>query len=136
MQWTGFVSDADSVGSWPARAFLAPSYEEGWGISIAEAMATGLPVVAYRLPILDEVYGDPYTGVPLGSVPALADALTQFLLDGEAAARAARSRRARSPRAAAARAAPAGRSCPWDSGRSRSGLAHRPRVGQVVTPGQ
>jgi len=40
-----------------ARLFISPSHEEGWGIAICEAMACGLPVVAYDLPVYAEVFG-------------------------------------------------------------------------------
>ncbi len=94
VRWTGFVSEAEKREIMAgARVFLAPSYEEGWGISVAEAMATGLPVIAYRLPILDEIYRDAYTGVPVGDVAALADALAGPLLDDRVAKRASRSGR-------------------------------------------
>jgi len=39
-----------------AKIFLFPSSEEGWGIAIAEAMASGLPCVTYDLPVFREVF--------------------------------------------------------------------------------
>jgi glycosyltransferase involved in cell wall biosynthesis len=89
IEWTGFVSEERKHSLMAqARVFLAPSYEEGWGIAVAEALASGLPVVAYRLPILDEVFGPVYTGVELGSVAQLAAALQTLLTDDAAAERA------------------------------------------------
>lgn len=38
------------------KVFLFPSHEEGWGIAIAEAMACGLPVVSWDLPIFREIF--------------------------------------------------------------------------------
>lgn len=39
-----------------SKIFLFTSHEEGWGIAIAEAMACGLPVVAYDLPIYRYIF--------------------------------------------------------------------------------
>lgn len=39
-----------------SKIFLFPSYEEGWGIAIAEAMACGLPVVSWNLPVYKEIF--------------------------------------------------------------------------------
>lgn len=32
-----------------SKVFVFPSHEEGWGIAVCEAMAAGLPIVAYDL---------------------------------------------------------------------------------------
>jgi glycosyltransferase involved in cell wall biosynthesis len=62
-----------------ANAFISCSYEEGWGISICEALAMGLPVVAYDLPALREVFGELISLVPVGDVQAFASAITHTL---------------------------------------------------------
>jgi glycosyltransferase involved in cell wall biosynthesis len=41
-----------------SKVFIFPSVFEGWGIAVAEALACGLPVVAYDIPALKENFGD------------------------------------------------------------------------------
>jgi glycosyltransferase involved in cell wall biosynthesis len=41
-----------------SKVGLSLSYEEGWGLSITEFLAMGLPVVAYDLPVFAEVFPD------------------------------------------------------------------------------
>lgn len=58
-----------------ADVFAFSSHMEGLGTAVLEAMAAGLPVVAYDIPPVREVAGDPThaTLVPLGDLSALAD---------------------------------------------------------------
>jgi len=62
-----------------SRILFAPSHEEGWGIAVCEAMACGVPVVAYDLPVYRRVYGDALVTVPEGDYPAFAKALCDLL---------------------------------------------------------
>jgi glycosyltransferase involved in cell wall biosynthesis len=64
-----------------ARVLFAPSHEEGWGIAVCEAMACGLPVVAYDLPVYRRVYGDALVAVPEGNPRAFAEAICRLLDD-------------------------------------------------------
>lgn len=41
-----------------SKVFVFPSLFEGWGVAVAEALACGLPVVAYDIPALREVFGE------------------------------------------------------------------------------
>lgn len=87
VEWRGFVTEDEKrelLSS--ACVFAAPSHEEGWGISVAEAMASALPVVAYGLETLDEVFGDAYVPVDVGAIDSLADELAGLLLDRQRAA--------------------------------------------------
>jgi len=62
-----------------ANVFISCSYEEGWGISIAEALAVGLPCIAYDLPSHRELFGDAIVSVPIGNTKAFATAITNVL---------------------------------------------------------
>lgn len=88
VDWRGFVSEEEKraiLGE--SRLLLAPSREEGWGIAVAEALASGVPVVAYTLPVLDELFGSAYVGAPLGDIGALADAAVELLTEDALASR-------------------------------------------------
>lgn len=62
-----------------AKLLFAPSHEEGWGIALCEAMACGLPVVAYDLPVYRRIYGDVPVTVPEGDFHAFAQAICELL---------------------------------------------------------
>ena len=74
-----------------AGVFISCSYEEGWGISIAEALAMGLPCVAYDLPSHREIFGTAIQRVPIGDTAAFAKKIEAALespeSDGVRAAR-------------------------------------------------
>jgi glycosyltransferase involved in cell wall biosynthesis len=86
VEWRGFVSEDEKRRILTdSRVLLAPSYEEGWGISVCEAMATAVPVVAYRLPVLDELFGSAYLGANVGDVAGLAKLAVDVLTDDSSA---------------------------------------------------
>ena len=80
-----------------ARAFLTASRYEGWPIAVAEAMASGVPVVGFGAPGVDELVRSGRDGmlVPAGDVEALAGALRTVVIDAGLAERLGRSGRAR-----------------------------------------
>ena len=62
-----------------ARILFAPSHEEGWGMAVCEAMAAGLPVAAYDLPVYRRIYGDAFAAVPCFDAAAFAKVIVRLL---------------------------------------------------------
>ena len=78
----GFVPDHDYYPSMKrCRVFLSPSYEEGFNIALCEAMACGLPAVAYALPVYRELFGEGPTLVRKGDTGAMAREIVKLLTD-------------------------------------------------------
>ena len=64
-----------------AKILFAPSHEEGWGIAVCEAMAAGLPVVAYDLPAYQKIYPGAYLAIPCFDHAMFAHAVARILND-------------------------------------------------------
>lgn len=64
-----------------AKVFIFPSHEEGWGISIAEAMACMLPVVTYALPVYPFIFKGINLAVELGDKAGFASLIIRLLKD-------------------------------------------------------
>ncbi|MCY3555754.1 MAG: glycosyltransferase family 4 protein [Gemmatimonadetes bacterium] len=99
VRFTGFVSEEEKL-RLLTRAEVAayPSSKEGWGITVIEANACGVPVVAARVPGLRDAVVDGETGVlvPPGDREAMARALIDLLRDREKCERLAKNAVARS----------------------------------------
>ena len=65
-----------------ARCFLFPSHYESFGMAALEAMACGLPVVAYDLPIFPPLFPGGMLRAPIGDVRGLAEHVMAVLEDG------------------------------------------------------
>ena len=66
-----------------SKVFTFPSHEEGWGIAIAEAMACGLPVVAYDLPVYREIFPQGIVTVPLNNIKRFSEETLNLLENNE-----------------------------------------------------
>ncbi len=80
-----------------AAAMIYPSWYEGFGLPVLEALAAGVPVVAADVPALREVAGDTALFAPPASAEALSEAIEHTLDAGQqsAAERERRRQRAR-----------------------------------------
>jgi glycosyltransferase involved in cell wall biosynthesis len=76
-----------------AKAFVFPSFAEGFGLPPLEAMAAGVPVVCSDIPVFREVYGDAARYVDPHSPESVAEGVREVLGDpGIASALARRGR--------------------------------------------
>ncbi len=86
--FTGFVDDADLPALYSlATLFAFPSWYEGFGLPVLEAMACGTPVIAADNSSLPEVVGEAGLLVDAGDVNGLARAFERVLQDAGLRAR-------------------------------------------------
>lgn len=64
-----------------SKIFIFPSHEEGFGIAVLEAMACGLPVIAWNLPVFREVFPQGMIIVPIGNFEEFAEEILKLLED-------------------------------------------------------
>jgi glycosyltransferase involved in cell wall biosynthesis len=87
IDFCGYLNDAKALGILKsAKVFLFPSYEEGFGIAILQAMACELPVVAYKLPVYQEIFKNKLITVPPGHTDLMSQRVI-FLLENPAVAK-------------------------------------------------
>jgi len=59
VEFVGYIATAEKFSYIKrGRVFIYPSKMEGWGLSVSEAMACGLPVVCYDIPTFRRVFGE------------------------------------------------------------------------------
>ena len=80
--FTGYVPEPDLVGLYSgAICFVYPSYFEGFGLPVVEAMQCGVPVIAGNRTSLPEIVGDAGLLFDPFDTSALVKALTQVIND-------------------------------------------------------
>ena len=80
--FTGYATDAEVAAAYiKADVLVVTSEHEGFGVPVVEAMAAGLPVVAYDQGAVPEVLGDAGVLVASRDPYALADAIGRLLAD-------------------------------------------------------
>jgi glycosyltransferase involved in cell wall biosynthesis len=62
-----------------SKLFLYADTENGWGIAVAEAMASKCVVIAYDLPVYKEVFRDAIIYVPLRNLEKFTEAVLTML---------------------------------------------------------
>jgi glycosyltransferase involved in cell wall biosynthesis len=96
VRFMGWTSDADVEGLFAiAAAFVYPSFAEGFGLPVLEAMARGVPVACSDRSSLPEVAGDAALLFDPGDPGAIAAAIERLLGDAGLAERLAAAGRAR-----------------------------------------
>jgi glycosyltransferase involved in cell wall biosynthesis len=75
--------DDEELASWiaGARAVLMPSFAEGFGLPVIEALALGTPVIASNLPVFREIAGDVPTFLEPTDVEAWVERIHAFIHD-------------------------------------------------------
>ncbi len=80
LRWIGPVAEADKPALYRlASVFAFPSLYEGFGLPVLEAMASGTPVVASQIPVMEEISGDGAYLTPPGDARKMAGAILALL---------------------------------------------------------
>lgn len=62
-----------------SKVVVFPSYEEGWAISLFESIMTKRPVVAYNLPIFQEIFEHKLITAPIGNTQILSQKIIELI---------------------------------------------------------
>jgi glycosyltransferase involved in cell wall biosynthesis len=82
VDYVGYIPDAERRALFEGASLLVlPSWHEGFGLPVLEAMALGVPVVASDCGALPEVAGDAGLLVPPDEPGAIADAIRRLVRD-------------------------------------------------------
>lgn len=82
VQWIGRVDEADKPSLYRlAEVSVFPSRYEGFGLPVLEAMASGTPVVANQIPVIEEIVDDGAYLVENGNARKMAGAILALLGD-------------------------------------------------------
>jgi alpha-1,3-rhamnosyl/mannosyltransferase len=82
VRYLGYVPERDIAALTAAAAIFAyPSFYEGFGFPVAQAMAAGVPVITSNVSALPEIAGDAAMLVDPRSQTELRDALSRLMLD-------------------------------------------------------
>ncbi|MHB8360883.1 MAG: glycosyltransferase [Thermoplasmataceae archaeon] len=77
--WVHFLGQVSTDVKWNILSksiiYCTCSDSEGFGIPVAEALSVGTPVVAYRLPVYDELWGNAIKQVKYGDMKSMALAI-------------------------------------------------------------
>ena len=88
VRFPGWLSDDDLEGLYAlARCFVLPSFQEGFGLPVLEAMARGVPVACSAIPALTEVAGPAALAFDPSDVRSIAAAVQRLLVDDREVAR-------------------------------------------------
>ena len=86
VSWHGYVKEADRQAVYAgARLLVLPSFDEGFGMPVAEAMSLGIPVVASNRGALPEVCGRAALLVDPEHIEELSRAMERVLFDASLA---------------------------------------------------
>jgi len=78
---TGYLSEEQKISTMKSsKLFIFPSYEEGWGIAVTEAMACGLAVLCYDLEAY-RAFANGVIRIQVGKKEMLAKAVDDLLSD-------------------------------------------------------